>query len=137
MNITKNFTLEELLHSDTAIQRGFLEQTQPPKGVIENAIKLTENILQPLRDAYGKSITVNCCYRCPRLNLAVGGVVSSQHLDAKAADITAGSQAENKKLFDLIQSLNLPFDQLIDEKNYSWIHVSFDQARNRKQILHL
>jgi hypothetical protein len=53
-----------------------------------------------------------------------------------AADITVGSSIKNKKLFDLIQELNLPYDQLIDEKNYSWIHISFSK-KPRKQILHL
>lgn len=53
-----------------------------------------------------------------------------------AADITAGSPSKNKILFKLIQELELPFDQLIDEKNYRWIHVSFSN-KPRKQILHL
>ena len=53
-----------------------------------------------------------------------------------AADITAGSAAKNKILFSLVQELDLPFDQLIDEKNFRWIHVSFS-SKPRKQILHL
>ena len=55
----------------------------------------------------------------------------------EAADITAGSKTENKKLFELIRD-NLPFDQLIDESNYSWVHVSYvSTSKNRKQILSL
>jgi zinc D-Ala-D-Ala carboxypeptidase len=71
------------------------------------------------------------------LNDAVKGANNSQHLQGKAADITVGNKYKNQELFDLIVSLDLPFDQLIDEQDYSWIHVSYDETRNRKQILHL
>lgn len=53
-----------------------------------------------------------------------------------AADITVGSTTKNKELFDLIIKLDLPFDQLIDEKKFSWVHVSYS-SKPRKQILHL
>ena len=67
----------------------------------------------------------------------VGGKASSQHLKGEAADITAGSREENRKLFEYIRE-NLPFDQLIDEKNFSWVHVSYKRdGNNRKQILKL
>lgn len=97
---------------------------------------LVENILDPLRERYGRPIFVNSGYRCPALNKAVNGSKTSQHVYGLAADITAGSAVKNKVLFKLIQDLNLPFDQLIDEKNYRWIHVSFSK-KPRKQILHL
>ena len=94
-------------------------------------------MLDPLREWYGKPVTVNSGYRCPQLNRMVGGAASSQHLKGEAADITAGSKEENRKLFDYIKS-HLPFDQLIDEKNYSWVHVSYKRdGNNRKQILKL
>jgi hypothetical protein len=89
-----------------------------------------------LRDKYGKAIIVNSGYRCEALNKAVGGSKTSHHRYGLAADITAKSKTENKKLFNLAQELDLPFDQLIDEKNYSWIHISYNQ-KPRKQILHL
>ena len=67
----------------------------------------------------------------------MGGAKTSQHMRGEAADITAGSKTENKKLFELIRD-NLPFDQLIDESNYSWMHVSYvSTSKNRKQILSL
>jgi uncharacterized protein YcbK (DUF882 family) len=97
---------------------------------------LVDNILDPLREKYGKPIHVNSGYRCPALNSAVKGSKTSSHLKGLAADITVGSPIKNKKLFDLIQELNLPYDQLIDEKNYSWIHISFSK-KPRKQILYL
>ena len=77
-------------------------------------------------------------YRCGRLNKAVGGAAKSQHMYGQAADIRTVSDkpSDNKKLFDLIRELKLPYDQLIDEYNYNWVHVSYS-SRNRRQILHI
>lgn len=131
----KYFTITELCQSHTAaVQR--IDNT-PTEAVKRNLTALVENILDPLRQAYGRPINVNSGYRCPSLNKAVGGAKNSQHLTGHAADITVGNKTQNKKLFDLIQSLKLPFDQLIDEKNFRWVHVSYDPARNRRQVLRL
>lgn len=89
-----------------------------------------------MREKYGKPIRVNGAYRCPELNKAVGGSKTSQHMTGQAADITVGTSEQNKRLFQLIIDLDLPFDQLIDENKFKWIHVSYS-PRNRKQILHL
>ena len=94
------------------------------------------HVLDPLREAYGKPVYVNSGYRCEALNEAVGGSKTSQHCLGLAADITGKSKSENKKIFDLAQKLELPFDQLIDESNYQWIHISYAN-KPRKQILHL
>ena len=109
----------------------------PNEDTLENLQFLVDNVLQPLRDIYGRPIVVNSGYRCPKLNKAVGGSKTSQHTKGQAADITAGNKAENKELFNLVLDNDLIFDQLIDEKNYSWIHISYNQDRNRQQILHL
>lgn len=133
--MSKNFTISELLKSDTANLHGFTEQYQPSSGIIKNLNLLIENILQPLRDAYGKPITINCGYRCPRTNQAVKGAATSQHLTGQAADITGGSIEANKVIFELAKKL--PFDQEIWEQGGKWIHISYDPTRNRKQILYL
>lgn len=130
----KYFTIKELSNSATAVQKKI--DNTPNSEVVNNLEKLVEYILDPLREKYGKPIHVNGAYRCPALNKAVGGSKTSQHMLGLAADITAGSVAKNKILFNLIQELNLPFDQLIDEKNFRWIHVSYSD-KHRKQILHL
>lgn len=130
----KYFTITELSKSSTAAQKGI--DNTPNPDVIKNLESLVEHILDPLREKFGKPITVNSGYRCPALNKAVGGSKTSHHMIGLAADITGGSVARNRILFSLIQELNLPFDQLIDEKNYKWIHVSFSE-KPRKQILHL
>lgn len=130
----KYFTIKELCKSSTAVQKGI--DNTPNSEIVNNLEQLVDFILDPLREKYGKPIKINSGYRCDRLNKAVGGSATSQHRYGLAADITAGSRLENKLLFILVQQLNLPFDQLIDEKSYSWIHISFSK-NPRKQILHL
>ena len=132
----KFFTLNELIKSDAA-KRSKINNT-PNKQEENNLIALVENILDPLREAYGKPIIVTSGFRCERLNKLVNGSKTSQHRTGQAADIRTVEDTieENKKLFDLVQKLNLPYDQLIDEYNYDWVHVSYS-PRNRKQILHI
>lgn len=130
----KYFTIKELCQSSTATQKGI--DNTPNSEIVNNLTQLVDNILDPLREEYGKPIKVNSGYRCDALNKAIGGSKTSYHRFGLAADITAGSKFENKKLFILVQTLNLPYDQLIDEKGYSWIHISFS-TKPRKQILHL
>lgn len=130
----KYFTIKELCKSSTAALKRI--DNTPNSEIVNNLQQLVDNILDPLREAYGKPIKVNSGYRCEALNVAVGGSKTSQHRYGLAADITTGSRLENKKLFILAKQLNLPFDQLIDEKAYSWIHISFSK-NPRKQVLHL
>ena len=130
----KYFTIKELVNSATAKQKGI--DNTPNSEIKKNLEQLVDNILDPLREKYGKPIIVTGGYRCPALNALVGGSKTSQHMLGLAADITVGTPAKNKELFELIQKLNLPFDQLIDEKSFTWIHISFSK-NPRKQILHL
>lgn len=131
----RNFTIQELTASATAAAKKI--NNDPTPEAAENLKQLVNNVLDPLRDAYGKPIRVNSGYRSPALNVVVKGSKTSQHVKGQAADITAGSKQENKKLFDLAQELNLPYCQLIDEKNFSWVHISYDPNNVKRQILHL
>ena len=130
----KYFTIKELTKSATAQRLGI--NNDPSIEVTQNLNALVEKILDPLRKAYGHPIIVTSGYRCERLNRAVGGAATSQHVKGQAADIrcTADTRAGNKKLYDLIIKLGLPFDQLINEYDYDWVHVSFS-IRNRRQKL--
>ncbi len=130
----KYFTMNELTASATAKRKGI--DNTPDATVKANLTALVANILDPLREAWGKPIVVSSGYRCPRLNRAVGGAAKSQHATGQAADIhtLSDTPAENKRLYDLIKSLKLPFDQLINEYNYNWVHVSYS-PRNRRQEL--
>jgi uncharacterized protein YcbK (DUF882 family) len=130
----KYFTIRELTKSATAERKGI--NNDPSIQVVKNLTALIEKVLDPLREAYGKPIIVTSGYRCERLNRAVGGAASSQHVKGEAADIRSvqDTPEENKKLFDLIVKMKLPFDQLINEYGYDWVHVSFG-ARHRRQKL--
>lgn len=131
----KHFTLAELTYSDTAQARGI--NNQPNRAQSDSLVALTENVLDPLRERYGRPIQVNSGFRGSALNRAVGGAATSQHLKGEAADITVGSRSGNKQLFDIIRK-ELDFDQLINEQNYSWVHVSYRaDGRNREQVLNL
>lgn len=131
----KYFTIAELCKSTMADQYGIDNRCK--KEHVVNLTALVNNVLDPLREAYGKPITVNSGFRSPALNKKIGGVSTSDHLKGMAADITGGSPVENKKLFYLIQSLKLPFKQLIDEKNFDWVHVSYDPNNLKHQVLAL
>lgn len=134
----KYFTIKELCRSTTAEREGISNEPSPE--VVANLEFLTETILDPLRAAWGKPIRVNSGYRCPELNKAVGGSKTSQHMLGCAADITTGNTADNKRLGDLFQSLNLDFDQIIYEKvdKYGrpvWLHIGVSRTRpNRKMV---
>lgn len=130
----KHFTLRELIKSDTAIRKGI--KNVPNRQEEQNLIALVDKILDPLREAYKKPIIVTSGFRCEELNRLVGGSKTSQHRTGQAVDIRTipDTPEENKKLYDLIIELNLPFDQLINEYNFDWVHVSFSE-KNRKQIL--
>lgn len=132
----KFFTIEECCKSDTAKSKGI--DNTPNGEVLHNLDRLIYDILDPLRTKWGKPIYVNSGYRCYRLNKLVGGSTTSQHLIGEAVDITTGSKEGNRKLFKLIISMNLCYDQLINEFDYSWIHISHKWKNinsNRKQVL--
>ena len=130
----KYFTINELTKSSTA-QRLHINNN-PTQEVKDNLNALIDNVLDPLRELYGKPIIVNSGYRSFKLNKAVGGAKNSQHLVGQASDIRTvqNTKESNKELFELIKNSKLPFDQLINEYDYNWVHVSYS-PRNRRQIL--
>ena len=133
--MAKYFTLGELCKSDVAVEKR-IENT-PDNPTIERMQALMDECLDKVREMWGKPIGVNSGYRSPELNKAVGGAKNSQHLRGEAADITTGTKDNNRKLFDLIVASDIPFDQLIDESGYKWLHISYCKDYNRKQVLHL
>ncbi|WP_071133827.1 D-Ala-D-Ala carboxypeptidase family metallohydrolase [Millionella massiliensis] len=134
----KYFTIEELCASDIA-ERKKIDNT-PNADARLRMQRLIEQLLDPIRAAWGGPIMVTSGYRSPELNKKVGGVSNSQHMKGEAADITVGSVEDNKRLFDKIVELQkagkIAFDQLIDETSYSWLHISFKATGNRNQVLH-
>ena len=131
----KYFTMGELISSTTADAHSINNKCDLSAATALKA--LVDNVLDPAREWYGKPVYVNSGYRCPQLNRILGGAVNSQHMKGEAADITTGSKEGNKELFEYIRE-NLPFDQLIDEKDFSWVHVSYRKdGKNRHKILKL
>lgn len=130
------FTIEELEHSDTATK--YKIDNTSNGDTRTNLTKLIELLLDPIRTKWGKPIKVNSGYRCSKLNRIVGGVSTSQHVLGEAADITVGSSEENKRLFEMIISMNILFDQLILEDGGKWIHISLKWrvvSKNRREVL--
>ena len=137
MNLSANFTLKELTKSDTATRLG-LDNT-PDEATIENLKALCENVLQPVREHFGKSVTVNSGYRSPESNAAVGGSKTSDHCKGQAADIEIAGVG-NPELAQWIMD-NLTYSQLILEfyeqgkPSSGWVHVSYNPEKLIKQEL--
>ncbi len=126
------FTNNELTDSETA--KRLRIKNEPTKEQWINLFAIRDNVLNPLREKFGKPIRITSGFRTPELNKAVGGKPTSQHTKGEAVDITAINKADNKELFELCKTLD--FDKLIDESNLTWIHISY-KVPNRKQILKL
>lgn len=135
----KYFTISELLKSDTAIKNRIWNGAN--REVEDNLIALVAAVLDPLREKYGNAIHVSSGYRCPAVNKAKGGSLTSQHMNGEAADIYVDAGAKgNFEIGKLIVQLG-NFDQVIFENVGAndllpqWIHVSWKrQGYNRHQI---
>lgn len=137
--MAKYFTFHELTRSTVASANGI--KNVPTQEASDNLMYLANNLLDPIRERWGAPILVNSGYRSPELNKRVKGSATSQHMTGQAVDITTGKIGANKVLFDLIRTMQtdgeIEFDQLIDENNFSWIHVSLKKSDNRNEVKHL
>lgn len=131
-NISEHITYKEATYSPTAIRNG-IENTPNPE-TLERMKIVAVACFEPLRRWYGKPIKINSFFRCDALNRLVGGSKTSGHVKGDSIDIDAGSVEENKKIFDWAKA-NLKYDQLINEFDYSWIHISFRLGDNRNESL--
>ena len=137
MKLSNNFSLNELIRSQTA-ERKSIDNT-PSAEHQENLKSLCTNVLQPIRDHFGKVVTVSSGYRSPELCIAIGSKITSQHAKGQAADFEIFG-VSNKVLADWIHN-NINYDQLIlefwspEDPNKGWIHCSYSRDNNRKQYL--
>jgi len=137
MQLSKNFSLEEMTKSETALRHGM--DNTPKAAEIANLVVLCEKVLQPVRDHYQKGVKVNSGYRAPEVNAKVGGSKTSDHCKGMAADIEIPG-VPNHELAEWI-SKNLSFTQVILEfytpgvPDSGWVHVSYDPADLKKQEL--
>lgn len=130
--ISKNFSFDEFEQSATAT-RYCINNTIRDAEVHEAVKSLVQQVLQPLRDAYGKPMHVNSGYRCPELNAKISGSSStSQHCKGEAADISTGSPGETYRLAKLAKDLGLPYDQMILYPTF--VHFSHKRIGKQRQV---
>jgi hypothetical protein len=136
MVISQHLVLAELIRSESAKRNGINNIPTPEH--IENLKALAENIFEPIRTEFRVPIYISSAYRSAALNKLIGGVKNSQHNFGEAIDIDMDGHTHsvtNKDIFDFIIA-KLPFDQVINEFNYSWIHVSYKKnGPQRRQVL--
>jgi len=136
MNLSRNFTLQELIKSDTAIRKGI--DNNPNADQVEKLKLLCERVLQPVRDHFGR-VKVTSGYRSPELCVAIGSSINSQHAKAEAVDFECIG-VDNAEVADWVH-VNLETDQLIleyytpGEPNSGWIHASFIEFNPRRQYM--
>ena len=137
MRLSKDFTLQELTVSNTAVKHGI--SNIPNQDQITNLILLCQFILQPIKEHFNKPVIINSGYRSPELCLLVNSTVTSQHTKGQAADFEIKG-VSNKELADWIVA-NLDYDQCIlefwnkEEPNSGWVHCSYSFDHSRKQYL--
>ena len=134
MKLSAHFDLCEFTRSESAKREGVSNNPTPEH--LENIKTLCEKVLEPIRAKFGP-INISSGYRSADLNHFIGGSLNSDHCKGRAADIDMdghGGEVTNKMIFDYIKD-NLEVDQLINEFNYSWVHVGYRKGANRKQTL--
>lgn len=124
MILSKHFTLEELVHSDTAIAKGI--DNTPYQVAIDNLGRLARLVLEEIRVVVNVPIIISSGYRCAELNKLVGGVPTSDHVKGLAADINAQGMT-NEELFNKILGMkDFIYSQCILENldGRKWVHIS-------------
>jgi len=134
MRLSKNFVLSEITRSNTAKRLGI--SNEPTKKHLESMQRLISNLIQPMRDELGP-IRITSGYRSPSLNRSIGGSNKSQHCKGEALDLQFWKDGQmcNKEIYYWILKSDLEFDQMINEFDFAWIHVSLKGSKNRKDVL--
>ena len=138
MKLTANFSLEELTKSETALRMGL--ENEPNDEQLANLVALCVCVLQPVRDHFGKGVKVNSGLRTLAVNRAIGSKDTSDHTKGMAADIEIPGVA-NADLARFIVDSGMEFRQVILEfytpgiPDSGWVHVSYNPADNKKQVL--
>ena len=131
------FSISEMISSATALREGI--DNRPPTSAYHLLHVLVDQLLDPIREAWGEPIVVSSGYRCKELNTLVGGAKNSHHMLGCAADLIAGNKADHRRLFNLIQQLQqegkIKFTQLILEDDGRWIHISYVPSDLRCQVI--
>ena len=136
MQLSKHFKLIEFTKSMTAIRKGI--SNEAGSGEIKNLTDLCYGILEPVRAKFEKPVIITSGYRSEELCEAIGSKKTSQHAKGQAVDFEIAGVSNLQVALWLTN--NVDFDQLIleywtGEANSGWIHCSFVEGSNRKQVL--
>ena len=138
----KFFSIEEMTKSATAKRLGI--DNSPSPEIENNLVRLIETVLDPIRERYGSPLRISSGYRCKKLNDAVDGSKTSQHMKGEAADLIP-ADGDTRRLFYLIKEMidnkEIKCGQLIWEygtkKAPKWVHISIKTDKKHNQILYL
>ena len=130
MRLTRNFSLEQLIYSETA-ERERIDNT-PGADIVDNLRRLAEG-LERVRILTGFPLEISSGYRCPELNRRVGGAKTSQHAQGLAADFTCAEFGPPVDIIKAIRDSDIDFDQCILEYA-NWVHISFSKAPRGKVL---
>ena len=134
MRLSKNFVLSEITRSNTARRLGI--SNEPSKEHLANMQVLITELIQPMRDALGP-IRISSGYRSPQLNRAIGGSKKSQHCKGQALDLQFWKEGQmcNEEIYKWVLKSGVKFDQMINEFDFAWIHISLKESKNRSMVL--
>ena len=134
MRLSKNFVLSEITRSNTARRLGI--SNEPSKEHLANMQVLITELIQPMRDALGP-IRISSGYRSPQLNRAIGGSKKSQHCKGQALDLQFWKDGQmcNEEIYRWVLKSGVKFDQMINEFDFAWIHISLKESKNRNMVL--
>ena len=134
MKLSEHLSLSEVIRSESAKRNGISNMPTPEH--IENFKILATKVFEPIREHFGVPIRISSGYRSAELNKCVNGSATSQHSSGEAIDIDQDyTTITNKQVFEYIRD-NLTFDQLINEFDYSWVHVSYKaNGKQRGEVL--
>ena len=130
MRLTRNFSLEQLIYSDTALRVG-IDNTPDPE-IVKNLRRLAKG-LEQVQALTGFPLEISSGYRCPELNRRVGGAKTSQHTLGLAADFTCAKYGSPIDVIKAICDSGIQFDQCILEYA-KWVHISFTKAPRGKVL---
>ncbi len=130
MRLTRNFSLEQLIYSETAERERI--DNMPAANIVKN-LRLLARGLERVRTLIGFPLEISSGYRCPELNRRVGGATSSQHSLGLAADFTCAEFGPPVDIIKAIRDSDIEFDQCILEYA-KWVHISFSKTPRGKLL---
>ena len=130
MRLTHNFSLEQLIYSETA-ERERIDNTPDPE-VVDNLRRLAQG-LERVQRLTAFPLEISSGYRCPELNRRVGGTTSSQHTQGQAADFTCAEFGPPLDIIKAVRDSGIEFDQCILEYA-QWVHISFSKTPRGKVL---